>query len=64
MPRKRTPWTPKYRCHKASGNAVVTPCGQDFYLSKNGTPESGEEYDRRGAVPSRRLSAHSTSEPL
>ena len=46
MPRNRTPRTPKLRHHKASGNAVVTLDGKDFYLGKHGTPESREQYDR------------------
>ena len=37
---------PKYRKHKASGQAVVTLNGRDFYLGIYGTPESRAEYDR------------------
>jgi integrase len=40
------PPTPKYRRHRASGQAVVTICGQDFYLGKYGTKASHIEYDR------------------
>jgi integrase len=39
--------TPSYRLHKASGQAVVTLSGRDFYLGRYGTPESRAEYDRR-----------------
>jgi integrase len=37
---------PKYRCHKPSGQAVVTLDGHDYYLGKWQTPESLAEYDR------------------
>jgi integrase len=37
---------PSYRLHKASGQAVVTLNGRDFYLGKFGTPASKSEYDR------------------
>ncbi len=37
---------PKYRKHKASGQAVVTLCGRDVYLGPHGTKVSREEYDR------------------
>jgi integrase len=37
---------PKYRCHKPSGQAVVTLEGHDHYLGKWQTPESKQEYDR------------------
>ncbi len=35
---------PKYRFHKASGQAVVTLDGKDFYLGKHGTTESQNRY--------------------
>lgn len=45
MPQSSTR-TPSYRLHKPSGQAVVTLCGQDFYLGPYGTPASRAEYDR------------------
>jgi integrase len=49
MPRTSRP--PKYRLHRASGNAVVTlPDGsggkRDFYLGRHGSAESKKEYGR------------------
>jgi hypothetical protein len=38
--------TPKYRRHRASGQAIVTVNGQDFYLGPYGTAVSRREYDR------------------
>ncbi len=44
------PWSnnhlPKYRKHRASGQAVVTLNGRDFYLGPHGTKASKNEYDR------------------
>lgn len=37
---------PKYRCHRASGQAVVTLSGKDFYLGPHGTRASRLEFDR------------------
>jgi hypothetical protein len=37
---------PKYRRHKASGHALVTLCGHDYYLGSHGTKTSKTEYDR------------------
>ncbi len=37
---------PKYRRHKASGQAIVTLDGKDFYLGTYGTKSSKVEYDR------------------
>ena len=37
---------PKYRKHKASGQAVVSFSGQDHYLGPHGTKTSKLEYDR------------------
>ena len=37
---------PKYRRHKASGQAVVTLNGRDHYLGPHGTRASHREYDR------------------
>lgn len=38
--------TPKYRKHRASGQAVVTIQGRDVYLGPYGTKTSHSEYDR------------------
>ena len=43
---KLTTRTPKYRRHKASGQAVVALAGRDIYLGQYGTPESKAEYSR------------------
>ncbi len=40
------PRVPKYRKHRASGQAVVTLDGHDFYLGPHGTATSRREYDR------------------
>ncbi len=37
---------PKYRKHRASGQAVVTLGGKDFYLGPHGSKTSIREYDR------------------
>ena len=37
---------PKYQRHRASGQAVVTLYGNDFYLGPHGTKASKAEYDR------------------
>ncbi|MCY2953781.1 MAG: site-specific integrase [Planctomycetota bacterium] len=37
---------PKYRRHRASGQAIVTIDGRDFYLGPYGTRASRDEYDR------------------
>ena len=37
---------PKYRQHRASGQAIVTLDGRDFYLGAHGTTASRQEYDR------------------
>ena len=37
---------PKYRKHRASGQAVVTLNGRDCYLGPHGTKASQIEYDR------------------
>ena len=37
---------PRYRRHKASGQAVVTLSGRDHYLGPYGTKTSRQEYDR------------------
>jgi hypothetical protein len=46
MPRP-VDYTPKYRKHKQSGQAIVTLNGQDFLLGPHGTKASHLEYDRR-----------------
>ncbi len=45
MPRL-TNSVPKYRHHKASGQAIVTLDGQDFYLGAYDSRPSRREYDR------------------
>ncbi len=45
MPRL-TRSVPKYRKHKASGQAIVTLDGKDFYLGHHNTAVSRREYDR------------------
>jgi hypothetical protein len=45
MPRL-TASNPKYQKHRASGQAVVTLDGRDFYLGPHGTQASRDEYDR------------------
>jgi integrase len=42
MPRR----VPSYRCHKPSGQAVVTLDGRDHYLGRHGSAESRRAYDR------------------
>jgi len=37
---------PKYRRHKATGQAIVTLMGRDHYLGSYGTAVSRAEYDR------------------
>ena len=39
-------WTPKYRLHKRSGQAIVTLSGQDHYLGEYGSAENKSAYDR------------------
>lgn len=46
MPRIAGVSTPKYRKHKASGQAIVTLSGADHYLGPFGTVASRREYDR------------------
>jgi len=38
--------TPKYRLHRASGQAIVTIQGKDRYLGRYGSKSSKAEYDR------------------
>jgi integrase len=40
---------PGYRRHRASGQAVVTLSGRDYYLGRYGSAESRREYERRVA---------------
>ena len=40
------PPNPKYRRHRASGQAIVTFSGHDYYLGPYGTKASRIEYDR------------------
>ena len=46
MPKIAPDATPKYRKHKASGQAIVTLSGKDHYLGPHGTKASRLEYDR------------------
>ena len=65
MPRL-TRSVPKYRKHKASGQAIVTLDGHDFYLSTHGTEASLNEYDRlvgEGQANGRRLPTQSEEQP-
>jgi integrase len=48
MPRL-TREVPRYRKHRASGQAIVTLSGQDVYLGPHGTKVSRLEYDRQVA---------------
>ncbi len=43
---KSTTRVPSYRCHKPSGQAVVTLNGRDIYLGQYGTKQSKAEYQR------------------
>lgn len=43
---KLTKSVPKYRKHRASGQAIVTLGGKDHYLGPHGTKASKREYDR------------------
>ncbi len=45
MPRAVS-YTPKYRKHKQSGQAIVSLSGKDFLLGPHGTKASHLEYDR------------------
>src|SRR5688500_10525314 len=42
----RSPQLPRYRLHRATGQAVVTLSGRDHYLGKHGSPESRARYQR------------------
>jgi hypothetical protein len=46
MPRKSSSFVPKYCKHRASGQAVVTISGRDYYLGPHGSKASQIEYDR------------------
>jgi len=46
MPRLSPDQLPKYRRHKATGQAVVTLDGKDHYLGKFDSAASRREYDR------------------
>ena len=46
MPRQSSSFVPKYRKHRASGQAIVTLCGVDHYLGPHGTQVSRRQYDR------------------
>ena len=47
MPTLKADRLPKYRKHKASGQAIVTLAGKDHYLGLHGTQASKHEYDRQ-----------------
>ncbi len=42
----RLPREPKCRLHKATGQAVVSLNGKDYYLGRHATPASRERYHR------------------
>ena len=44
MKRGRSTSPPKYRLHKATGQAVITLNGKDHYLGKHGTELSHQKY--------------------
>ena len=46
MSRHSSNFIPKYRKHRASGQAIVTLCGVDHYLGPHGTQVSRRQYDR------------------
>ena len=46
MPKFSLASTPKYRWHKATGQAIVTIAGRDRYLGPYGSKASRIEYDR------------------
>jgi hypothetical protein len=46
MPRLRENQAPSYRCHKQSGQAIVTFNGRDILLGHYGSEESRAKYDR------------------
>ena len=45
MPRL-TRFSPRYRTHGASGQAIVTLSGRDYFLGPHGAKASKLEYDR------------------
>ncbi|HEY8750018.1 MAG TPA: site-specific integrase [Tepidisphaeraceae bacterium] len=47
MSRAKSVSIPSYRRHAASGQAIVTLDGHDFYLGEHGSAPSKAEYDRR-----------------
>jgi integrase len=46
MPRSNSAYVPKYRKHRASGQAIVTINSRDYYLGPFGTKASQLEHDR------------------
>jgi integrase len=46
MSRPSSSFVPKYRKHRASGQAIVTISGRDYYLGPHGSKASRIEYDR------------------
>jgi len=64
MPRTSKP--PAYRRHKATGQAVVTLSGRDFYLGRHGSEISRQAYDRlvgEWLANGRRLPADTADDP-
>ncbi len=55
--------TPKYRLHKATGQAVVTLDGRDHYLGRHNTPTSRENYLRLVGRWQLRRAAPDAAEP-
>jgi hypothetical protein len=48
---------PSYRLHKATGQAVVTVAGRDYYLGQHGTEESRRRYGEL-------ITRHAAGQPL
>lgn len=64
MPRTSKP--PAYRRHKATGQAVVTLSGRDFYMGRHGSKTSRQAYDRlvgEWLANGRRLPADTADNP-
>ena len=50
MPKPSTSRVPSYRCHKPTGQAVVTINGRDIYLGKWNSAESKAEFGLKVAT--------------
>jgi hypothetical protein len=46
MPRLSVSQNPAYRKHRATGQAIVTLSGRDFYLGPHKSKASKQQYDR------------------